>query len=244
MISLPQIRAARGLLNWTQKELAQASGLSLRTLNSIEKGDVVPRLDTLIALQIALEAQNILFTEDNGVKVKGERLDIQKYEGETVQEILMKDVVQQLRKTGGVCYTNGVNEAKYRDLPVSIVDQFYADCFKYGIVDYVAVERGFSAFLSRPSHYKWISRESLGKLAYSIYGDTISFIIWEKTPRIVIIRNKTIADHFLNNFLSIWKNAEIPPFNRHLKKFEPSETPWTKAQALAMCERIKKMGYT
>ena len=36
MVTVPEIRAARALLGWTQPELAKRSGISLRTLKRLE----------------------------------------------------------------------------------------------------------------------------------------------------------------------------------------------------------------
>jgi len=39
----PQIREARGRVGWTQKELAEAVGVSLRSVSAWERGEAVPR---------------------------------------------------------------------------------------------------------------------------------------------------------------------------------------------------------
>jgi transcriptional regulator with XRE-family HTH domain len=61
MITVAQIRAARGLLKWTQATLAAKAGLSLVTLNMIECETVKPRKGSLAAIQQALEAGGIEF---------------------------------------------------------------------------------------------------------------------------------------------------------------------------------------
>jgi transcriptional regulator with XRE-family HTH domain len=61
MITSAQIRAARGLLKWTQAVLAAKSGLSLVTLNMIEGETVQPRKASLAAIQQALEAGGVEF---------------------------------------------------------------------------------------------------------------------------------------------------------------------------------------
>ncbi len=62
MITAAQIRAARGLLKWTQGMLAAKSGLSVVTLNMIESETVQPRKSSLAAIQQALEAGGVQFT--------------------------------------------------------------------------------------------------------------------------------------------------------------------------------------
>jgi len=69
MISTAQIRAARGLLKWTQASLAQRAGLSTVTLNMIENDAVHPRQSTLEAIQHALEAGGVAFMAEDGIGV-------------------------------------------------------------------------------------------------------------------------------------------------------------------------------
>ncbi len=54
MISPSQIRAGRSILNVKQSELAKAAGISLATLNNIERGVGDPRASTLEAIERAL----------------------------------------------------------------------------------------------------------------------------------------------------------------------------------------------
>lgn len=69
MISTAQIRAARGLLRWTQATLAHRAALSAVTLNMIENEAVRPRDATLAAIRRALEGGGVQFLDENGVPV-------------------------------------------------------------------------------------------------------------------------------------------------------------------------------
>ncbi|HEY1096410.1 MAG TPA: helix-turn-helix transcriptional regulator, partial [Alphaproteobacteria bacterium] len=53
MITAEQIKAARALLNWKQSDLARESGVSLPSINNIERNIGSPRLDTLQSIQTA-----------------------------------------------------------------------------------------------------------------------------------------------------------------------------------------------
>ena len=69
MISIAQIRAARGLLKWTQASLAHRAAISTVTLNMIENEAVRPRERTLGSIQAALEAGGVEFLAEDGVAV-------------------------------------------------------------------------------------------------------------------------------------------------------------------------------
>lgn len=64
MITAAQIRAGRALLNVKQSELAKAAGVSLATLNNIERGVGDPRSSTLQAIERALKTAGVEADED------------------------------------------------------------------------------------------------------------------------------------------------------------------------------------
>ncbi|QWD46269.1 helix-turn-helix transcriptional regulator [Polynucleobacter paneuropaeus] len=74
MITSGQIRAARSLIKWTGKELAEASGVAFSTLMRLETGEGVPaaQAKTLDAIQKAFEKVGIEFigTPENGAGVR------------------------------------------------------------------------------------------------------------------------------------------------------------------------------
>jgi transcriptional regulator with XRE-family HTH domain len=69
MISIEQIRGARGLLGWSQTQLAEASGKSLPTIKRLEReGEEGPLVsdDVRVAVQKALEKAGVEFIPENG----------------------------------------------------------------------------------------------------------------------------------------------------------------------------------
>jgi len=74
LITSGQIRAARSLLKWTGKELAEASGVAFSTLMRLETGEGIPsaQAKTLDAIQKAFEAAGLEFigTPESGAGVR------------------------------------------------------------------------------------------------------------------------------------------------------------------------------
>ncbi|QOF74054.1 helix-turn-helix transcriptional regulator [Aminobacter sp. SR38] len=62
----PQSRAARGLLDWSQTKLAEASNLSESTIRDFEKGRRIPTVNNLAAVKMALEKAGVEFIPENG----------------------------------------------------------------------------------------------------------------------------------------------------------------------------------
>ena len=61
MITPRQIRAARGLLGWSQQKLADKAIISLNALARLERGSVDARVSTLAAVEKALIRAGIEF---------------------------------------------------------------------------------------------------------------------------------------------------------------------------------------
>jgi transcriptional regulator with XRE-family HTH domain len=69
MISIAQIRAARGLLGWSQGQLAEAAGKSHPTIKRLEREDGEgPAVSDEVrdAVQSALEKAGVEFIPENG----------------------------------------------------------------------------------------------------------------------------------------------------------------------------------
>src|SRR5262245_17382079 len=66
MITPAQCRAARGLLAWSQQELAQKAGVGVVTVHQLEAGTSKPRRATLEVIKQAFERAGVEFINENG----------------------------------------------------------------------------------------------------------------------------------------------------------------------------------
>ena len=74
MITSAQIRAARGILNWSRKDLAEHSGVSFASMMRLESFEGVPasNFKTLESVKQAFEKAGVEFigTPDSGAGVR------------------------------------------------------------------------------------------------------------------------------------------------------------------------------
>jgi ribosome-binding protein aMBF1 (putative translation factor) len=61
-----QCKAARGLLDWGQADLAEKAAVGVVTVRHFEAGDHTPRRATLDVIKRALEAAGVEFIDENG----------------------------------------------------------------------------------------------------------------------------------------------------------------------------------
>ena len=66
MISPAQCRAARGLMAWSQQDLAKRAGVGTVAIHQLESGTSQPRRATLEVVRRAFEAAGVDFIDENG----------------------------------------------------------------------------------------------------------------------------------------------------------------------------------
>jgi transcriptional regulator with XRE-family HTH domain len=66
MLTSAQCRAARGLVDWSQRELAQRAGVGIVTIRQLEAATHEPRRATLDVVRRALEVAGVEFIDENG----------------------------------------------------------------------------------------------------------------------------------------------------------------------------------
>jgi len=66
MLTPEQLRAARGLVDWSREDLAERSGVSPNTVWGFEQRRSDPKLSTLNKWQRTLEAAGVEFIDDGG----------------------------------------------------------------------------------------------------------------------------------------------------------------------------------
>ncbi|ATU91767.1 transcriptional regulator [Phyllobacterium zundukense] len=72
VMSVAQIRAARGLLGWSQQQLAEAAGVGRATIADFETGKRTPYARTIEEMQRTLESAGVIFLESGQAVTGGE----------------------------------------------------------------------------------------------------------------------------------------------------------------------------
>lgn len=94
-----QIRAARGLLDWTAKDLADRIGIKPSSMSAIENGKAKGSMQTIEAIESHLARSGIEFLGTDGVRLR--QLDVQVFQGKEGFEDFMDDVYETARDAGG-----------------------------------------------------------------------------------------------------------------------------------------------
>lgn len=214
MITVQQIKAARALLDWTQEDLSNKSGMSLAAVNKLEREIVSPRQFTLDTLQQTFEREGVEFVEGPGVRMTSDLFRMKVLDGPTAPPKLLDDIYETLKTY------KGKKEKLLSGLDEKLWEPWGNDVYKHlerlkkedvyfralicegdtNLLPYVDVEKT----------YRWIPKTLFTQMLYYVYGDKYAMVLWGPPIRIIIIESKIIAETYRRQFELNWENGSLP----------------------------------
>ncbi len=181
MITVNQIKAARALINWTQKDLSTKSGISLAAINKLERELVSPRQFTLNTLQQTFEREGVEFTAGPGVRMTEEIFSIQVLDKGNVHLKLLNDIDNTLKDTQGkkeflLCGLDNRRLKDWRDK----IDKQQMTFQEHGISFRALVCEGDTMFLPYvdvQKTYRWIPKALFTQMLYYVYDNKYAFML-------------------------------------------------------------------
>ena len=211
MITAAQLRAARGLVDWTRNELAKAANISPETVKNIEHGIFRPQEQTAEAIVKTFAAMGVEFTENEGVRMAEKSVRV--YPGiEGYGQFL--DFICEQMKNGGDSY-----QLNYPD---SVIKRFGGEAGKNYLAKMGTVERlnakclvpeGDMNFPAKYCQYRWLAKEHSHALPYYMFGDYVSLLsaISDEDVVFIVIHSPVLAQILRDQFNKYWDNALIIP---------------------------------
>lgn len=212
MITPSQLRAARGLLNWTRTELAKASGISAETIKNIEHGLYTPQESTIAAILSACAEKNVEFTEGEGVRRNTNILIT--YEGRMDFRRYADDVYTLLAENPGnrEILVFGNNDKEFIDALGDYATVHLERMAKLeGLHFRSLVLEGIEAIVTKYIEYRRLKNMAFA-IPFSVYVNRFDFIMYgagPSYPRVVAIKSQHVADAYREQFEAMWRTA--PP---------------------------------
>jgi transcriptional regulator with XRE-family HTH domain len=199
------IRAARGLLDWQQQDLAHAARLSLSAVNKFERGSGKTRVSTIRAMTMALKEAGADFPVGGGVRHVEEITGLQRITGDDFVKKLDEDIYAAVTKPGEEIYSCSADESQWFVPHVQkTAEQYYKWRAKLGVKQLYLVPEGNTIFESPKSHYRLLPASMVGKIAFLIYADRVALVSWRR-KQIFILRGQELTEPFRAQFKFLWR---------------------------------------
>lgn len=216
MVNSDQCRAARGMLNWTQHDLANATGISKTSIVRFEQGGSDLKSNTLEIIQKTFENADIIFPDEYGVRRKTDHVEI--LQGTDAANKLWDNIYLSLKATGGEVLITNVDEKKGLELDKSILLEHLKRLQESNIRERLLSCEGDTNFLMPKEYYRWVSKEMFdyGTTTY-IYDNKVALQLWNNAM-IMLVHSKVAFEAEKKRFEQIWKNAKIPTSSKKAPK--------------------------
>ena len=207
MITGRQISAARGLLQWSAKDLADKSGLNQVTIGKLESEAVQPQEKTLTLVANIFDKHGVEFLDGEGVRIRQNSVRI--YNGKTAFRQLL-DHIYETVKNGGCIRQFNFDDSKY----LSYADDFMAlhltrmNAVK-NLDAKVLVANPESKATVDYCEYKYLEAKFEPAAPFYIYDDYVVLSLNDNGNKkeFITIYSKSLAEGYRYQFDAFWKMA-------------------------------------
>jgi DNA-binding XRE family transcriptional regulator len=231
MITAAQLRAARGLVDWTRNELAKAANVSPETVKNIEHGIFRPQEETAERIVKTFAAHGVEFTESEGVRLHKDT--VTRFEGVEGFKRFMDDVYEEAKKSSEMNKKIALPGDRKSFCMSGLDDRFFSkhlgDYFVMHTKRMNELRHTFKMYIlvkDRPHtllpeevqkdkgssyrEYRLSTSSDGGKVPFYVYADKLAILIFEdeNNPRIVVISSEPVAQAYREQFNIIWQASE------------------------------------
>ncbi|MCS5595812.1 MAG: helix-turn-helix transcriptional regulator [Pseudomonadota bacterium] len=207
-ITAAQIRGARGLLNWSQADLSDRTGISATSIGSIENGTTTPRESTIANIKATFEYGGIEFVGLEGVKIRSG--DVRVFTGRNGL-ISFYDTIYETLKTSenkNVVVSN-VNERDFI--------RWLGDYAKTHINRMESIEGLNFRILIRENddympgdsyaEYKRLPSDLFASVPFYAFGEKLAIMLFENEPTVIVMNYPAINAAYRIQFEDMWARA-------------------------------------
>jgi len=204
MITGRQIRAARGLLDWTAADLAEKAGLTRETVSRIEVDTVQAREGSIEKLLHVFEQSDIEFIGERGVALRDDNYRV--LHGEDCYLRLLDEVFYALRdrldaEVLSICTDDSVSPPEV----VKAIQRWHDAGIKCRFLSHEKATR----FDFPLTEYRLISSRFFKNSVMIVFADKVATLRGTNSA-VLIINDKDQADMLRGLFELIWMQSAYP----------------------------------
>lgn len=212
LIDPNQIRAARGLLNWTVADLAAKSGIGVSQISAIENGRSAGSFEAITAIINALHRAGVELVEGG---VRRRRSKIHVYRGHQGFCSFFDDVYETARshENPDFCVSNVREElfekwlGSYDAIHMNRMQKLESRALRA-----LLLETDAYASSSAYTEYRWISEDKFAEVSFYLYGDKSAFIeFFENDVVVTVVDSPSVNTALRKMFELAWSIADKTP---------------------------------
>lgn len=207
-ITAAQIRGARGLLNWSQADLSDRTGISATSIGSIENGSTSPRESTIANIKATFEYGGIEFVGLEGVKVRSG--DVRVFTGRNGFISFFDDVYETLRNTDNrdVIVSN-VNERDFVRWLGDFRETHVERMNSLPNLKFQILIRENDDFMPASSYaeYRMMPTDLFASVPFYAYGEKLAIMLFENEPTIILLNYPAINTAYRVQFIDMWNRS-------------------------------------
>jgi transcriptional regulator with XRE-family HTH domain len=207
VITPRQIRAARGLIGWTQSDLAEAAGVSRSTIAAIEKEAANRTLDIIDKIRKVFEENEVEFLAQEGVRVRHPMI----YEDDQPEanRRLLEDIYN---VSSQFKFNTGLSDIliyglREEDAEKSVGDYLteHMERLKHaGLQEKILCGPDTRTFVAPRSSYRRLSKLNPSVSPVHVYGDKIAIVHWRPKEFVISIESRPFANAVRAMFYELW----------------------------------------
>ncbi len=211
ILTSAQCRAARGLLNWSQNDLADRAKTHVQTISNFEKDTKTPSKKTLEQIRNALDLGGIVFLENDGVCRSSETVRVLKGSNSLLK--LLDEIYEYALKNKGkmdlLCSEFKATEF-HAMLPDGFVKFHSERMEKIGSIFFKTLipEQDKDYYPVNYSEYRRLPDHLFQGVPLYVFGDHLAIISLSKTIQVILIDKKNVAEVHRQQFYLLWDQAK------------------------------------
>jgi transcriptional regulator with XRE-family HTH domain len=207
-IHAKQIKAARAYLDWSQEDLARASGLAVSTIRNLETG-YIPRGKTTKIIRQAIENAGLEFIEPEGFRRRTDEVNI--LEGLDSCDALFEDMIATVKKRAYNISIMMSQEMLFQFFGLTGAEHQsnLARLKNYADILCLLSDAEKSSLHMPQIEFRTTAKENIGPMPYFLYDNKHVLVLREggERFRFVVFNSPLIAFSYRAHFLSIWELA-------------------------------------
>src|SRR3989344_2994011 len=154
------------------------------------------------------EVKNIIPNLEKLRKAKGEKVEVEVYEGKEGLRTMFKETLDSSRGTKKEFLIFGAIAGRLREIDPIYHKRYYRERGKYKIKSRYIFIKGETHPIAPYSQYRYLPKHYKSFVATTVHGNEVSFWLLTKPEIVILIRSKELAETYRNNFEVLWRVAK------------------------------------